>query len=145
MQRRRKTPPVVIAIKREGRAFPIVVTDFNKASVQTVLDVEPDAKPGSYRLVVGAGDRPMTSNEVKYVYFQGNRNAQGKFDRLRFAEIFLMKGKWADYILLSGEISPYSTGWSSPGATRTSRAGAGSSANPVRRAGRIKSLSTNCR
>ncbi|HKQ23134.1 MAG TPA: hypothetical protein VJT81_01670 [Burkholderiales bacterium] len=103
----KKMPPVVIAIKREGRAFPIVVTDFNKASVQTVLDVEPDAKPGSYRLVVGAGDRPMSSEEVKYVYFQGIKNAQGKFDRLRFAEIFLMKGKWADYIPLPGEISPY--------------------------------------
>ncbi len=103
----KKTPPVVIAIKREGRAFPIVVTDFNKATVQAVLDVEPDAKPGTYRLVVGAGDRPMTSEEVKYVYFQGTRNVQGKFDRLRFAEIFLMKGRWADYVLLPGEISPY--------------------------------------
>jgi hypothetical protein len=103
----KKTPPVVIAIKREGRAFPIVVTDFNKASVQAVLDIEPDAKPGSYRLVVGAGDRPMTSDEVKYVYLQGTKNAQGRFDRLRFAEIFLMKGRWADYILLPGEISPY--------------------------------------
>jgi len=61
----KKTLPVVIALKREGRAFPIVVTDFNKASVQTVLDIEPDAKPGFYRLVVGAGDRPMTSKEVK--------------------------------------------------------------------------------
>ena len=103
----KKMPPVVIALKREGRAFPIVVTDFNKASVQTVLDIEPDAKPGSYRLVVGAGDRPMTSKEVKYVYLQGTRNAQGRFERLRFAEIFLMKGKWADYIPLPGEISPY--------------------------------------
>ena len=103
----KKTPPVVIAIKREGRAFPIVVTDFNKASVQTVLDIEPDAKPGSYRLVVGAGDRPMSGKEVKYVYFQGTKNVQGRFDRLRFAEIFLMKGIWADYTLLPGEISPY--------------------------------------
>ena len=103
----KKVPPVVIAIKREGRAFPIVVTDFNKASVQTVLDIEPDAKPGAYRLVVGAANRPMTSEEVKYVYFQGTKNAQGKFDRLRFAEIFLMKGRWADYALLPGEISPY--------------------------------------
>jgi hypothetical protein len=101
------SPTDATAIKREGRAFPIVVTDFNKASVQTVLDIEPDAKPGSYRLVVGAGDRPMTSEEVKYVYFQGTKNAQGKFDRLRFAEIFLMKGRWADYTLLPGEISPY--------------------------------------
>jgi len=103
----RKISPVVIALKREGRAFPIVVTDFNKASLQTVLDIEPDAKPGSYRLVVGAGDRPMTSEEVKYIYLQGTRNAQGKFDRLRVAEIFLMKGKWADYTRLPGEISPY--------------------------------------
>ena len=103
----RKMPPVVIAIKREGRTYPIVVTDFNKASVQAVLEIEPDAKPGSYRLVVGAGDRPMSSAEVKYIYIQGARNAQGRFERLRFAEIFLMKGKWADYILLPGEISPY--------------------------------------
>lgn len=103
----KKAPPVVIAIKRDGKAFPIVVTDFNKASVQAVLDVEPDARPGTYRLVVGAADRPMTSDEVKYVYFKGTRNAQGKFDRLRFAEIFLMKGKWADYTLLPGDMSPY--------------------------------------
>lgn len=103
----KKVPPVVIAIKREGRAYPIVVTDFNKASVQAVLDVEPDAKPGSYRLVLGADDRPMTSAEVKYVYFEGTKNPQGKFDRLRFAELFFMKGKWADYTLLPGEISPY--------------------------------------
>jgi hypothetical protein len=103
----RKVSPVVIALKREGRAFPIVVTDFNKASLQTVLDIEPDVKPGSYRLAVGAGDRPMTSKEVKYIYIQGSRNVQGKFDRLRVAEIFLMKGKWADYTRLPGEISPY--------------------------------------
>ena len=30
----KKTPPVVIAIRREGRAYPIVVTDFHKASLK---------------------------------------------------------------------------------------------------------------
>ena len=103
----RKVSPVVIALKREGRAFPIVVTDFNQASLQTVLDIEPDVKPGAYRLAVGPGDRPMTSKEVKYIYLRGTRNAQGRFDRLQVAEIFLMKGKWADYTRLPGEISPY--------------------------------------
>ncbi|HEX9451794.1 MAG TPA: hypothetical protein VF934_10315 [Burkholderiales bacterium] len=102
----RKTAPVVIAIRREGRAYPIVVTDFNKASLQTVLDVEPDGKPGAYRLVVGADDKPMSSNEVKYIRFEAARNAQGKFDRLRFAEPDFMKGKWADYIPIAGELSP---------------------------------------
>jgi hypothetical protein len=103
----KKEPPVVIAIKREGRAYPIVVTDFNKASLQVVLDVEPDAKPGSYRLVIGADDRPMSSDEVKYLYFQGAKNAQGRFDRLRIAELNFMQGKWADYVLVPGELSAH--------------------------------------
>jgi len=102
----KKAPPVVIAIRREGRAYPIVVTDFHKASLQTVLDVEPDGKPGAYRLVVGPEDRPMSSDEVKYIRFEAVKNAQGKFDRLRLAEPDFMKGKWADYVPLAGELSP---------------------------------------
>lgn len=102
----KKTPPVVIAIRRDGRAYPIVVTDFNKASLQAVLDVEPDGKPGSYRLVVGANDKPVSSSEVKYIRFEATRNAQGKLDRLRFAEPDFMKGKWAEYVPLAGELSP---------------------------------------
>ena len=102
----KKTPPVVIAIRRDGRAYPIVVTDFNKASLQAVLDVEPDGKPGSYRLVVGADDKPVSSSEVKYIRFEATKNAQGKLDRLRFAEPDFMKGKWADYVPLAGELSP---------------------------------------
>ena len=102
----KKTPPVVIAIRREGRAYPIVVTDFHTASLQAVLDIEPDGKPNAYRLVVGADDKPMSSNEVKYIRFEGTKNAQGKFERLRVAEPDFMKGKWSDYVPLKGELSP---------------------------------------
>jgi hypothetical protein len=101
----KKTPPLVIAIRREGRAYPIVVTDFRKASLQAVLDIEPDGKAGAYRLVVGADDKPMSSSEVKYVRFEAARNAQGKFDRLRMAEPDFMKGKWADYVALAGGLT----------------------------------------
>ncbi len=102
----KKAAPLVIAIRREGRGYPIVVTDFNRASLQAVLDVEPDGKPGAYRLVVGADDKPMSSNEVKYIRFEAAKNAQGTFDRLRFAEPDFMKGKWADYVPITGELSP---------------------------------------
>ena len=102
----KKAPPVVIAIRREGRAYPIVVTDFNKASLQAVLDVEPDGKPGAYRLVVGADDKPMSSSEVKYIRFEAGRSPQGKIERMRVAEPDFMKGKWADYVPLGGELSP---------------------------------------
>ncbi|MBC8006992.1 MAG: hypothetical protein H7X76_02980 [Prolixibacteraceae bacterium] len=102
----KKAPPVVIAIRREGSAYPIVVTDFNRASLQAVLDVEPDGKPGAYRLVVGADDRPTSSSDVKFIRFEAARNAQGKFDRMRFAEPDFMKGRWADYVPIAGEMSP---------------------------------------
>lgn len=102
----RKAPPLVIAIRREGRAFPIVITDFRNASLRAVLDVEPDGKPGAYRLVVGAEDKPTSSSEVKYIPFQAARNAQGKFERLRIAEPDFMKGKWADYVVLERELNP---------------------------------------
>jgi hypothetical protein len=101
----KKTPPVVIAIRREGRAYPIVVTDFRKASLRAVLDIEPDGKPGAYRLVVGADDKPMSSSEVKYIRFEAAKNTQGKFDRLRIAEPDFMKGKWADYVALAGGLT----------------------------------------
>ena len=102
----KKTPPLVIAIRREGRAYPIVVTDFNKASLQAVLDVEPDGKAGAYRLVVGADDKPMSSADVKYIRFEAGKNAQGKIERLRVAEPDFMKGKWAEYVPIGGELSP---------------------------------------
>ncbi|HEX4985487.1 MAG TPA: hypothetical protein VFV71_05370 [Burkholderiales bacterium] len=102
----RKAAPVVIAIRRDGRAWPIVVTDFNKATLQAVLDVEPDGRPGAYRLVVGADDKPTSSADAKYIRFEGTRNAEGKFDRLRVAEPDFMKGRWADYVPIAGELSP---------------------------------------
>src|SRR5882672_6672581 len=77
----KKAPPLVIAIRREGRAYPIVVTDFNKATLQAVLEIEPDGRPGAYRLVVAADDKPKSSNEVKFIRFEAAKNAQGKFDR----------------------------------------------------------------
>jgi hypothetical protein len=105
-QTAKKTRLVVIRIQREGRSYPIVVTDFaDKASIQTVLDVEPGGKPGLYRLVLGPDDRPISSGDVKYLWFRGTRNAAGKFDSLELSEPVLMKGKWAEYVSLGNDLA----------------------------------------
>jgi hypothetical protein len=106
-QTARKVPPVAIGIQRQGRSYPIVITNFfDKASVQAVLDVEPGKEPGLYRLVIGADDRPVSSTEVQYLWFRGQRNAQGGFDRLNMAEPVFSKGRWADYVFLGKELAP---------------------------------------
>lgn len=109
-QAAKKERPVVIAIKREGRVYPFVSTDFEKAALMVVLDVEPDVKPGSYRLVLGTKNEPTSGDEAKYVWFKGTRNADGKFDRLAFKELFMMKGKWANYERVGLELGPVING-----------------------------------
>lgn len=104
----KRAPPVVIGLRREGGGYPVVITDFNKKVVlQTVLDLETAAKPGAYRLVLGPGDKPVPSSDAVYLPFEGAKNAQGKFDRLRFTDSFFMKGKPADFMLLAGDVGPY--------------------------------------
>ena len=141
----KKALPVVIAIRREGRAYPIVVTDFNKASLQAVLDVEPDGRPGAYRLVVGADDKPMSSNEVKYIRFEAGRSPQGKIERMRVAEPDFMKGKWADYVPLGGELSPQLNRLVIAGNYRDEKGRTWTFNESGRRPGRSRSSTTSCR
>ena len=109
-QAAKKEKPVVIAIKREGRVYPFVSTDFEKASLMVVLDVEPDVEPGSYRLVLGTKNEPTSSDEAKYVLFKGTRNADRKFDKLAIKELFVMKGKWANYEWVGLKLGPVING-----------------------------------
>lgn len=109
-QAAKKERPVVIAIKREGRVFPFVSTDFEKAALMIVLDVEPDVEPGSYRLVLGTKNEPTSSDEVKYVWFKGTRDADRKFNRLAIKELFMMKGKWANYERVGLALGPVVNG-----------------------------------
>lgn len=102
----RRTPPLVIGISRQGRSYPVVVTDFDKAAMQAALDVEPDGKPDAYRLVLGADDRPTSSADVRYLRFAGTRNAAGKFERLKMAEPYFMKGRWGEFVYVGGELAP---------------------------------------
>ena len=103
----KKAPPVVIAIKREGQRYPIVTTNFDKAILQVVINLEPADKPNAYRLILGDEGRPLSSTEVKLLPFEGVKNPQGKFDRLKFSEPRFMKGKAVDYLPIEGEISPH--------------------------------------
>ena len=105
-QAAKKASPVVIAITRQGRAYPYVATDFDKAAFMMILDLEPDVKPDSYRLVLGEKNEPTSADEVTYLWFKGQRDADRKFRKLAFKEVFIMKGKWADYEHVGMQLGP---------------------------------------
>ena len=106
----KKQVPMVIAIKREGRVFPYVATNFDKVAFMVVLALEPDVKPDSYRLVLGKKNEPTSSADVEYVWFKGQRNADREFRNLAFKEPLIMKGKWANFEHVGMELGPVVNG-----------------------------------
>jgi hypothetical protein len=89
----RRTPPLVIKIQQEERSYPILVTNFQKAVLKFLLDIEPDVKPASYRMVTAADDGVVSSSDVTYIYFRGKRNSEGKLDSLWIADPYFAKRK----------------------------------------------------
>src|SRR6478609_5503106 len=56
-----RTPPLVIRVQREERSYPIIITDFHKAATQFLIEIEPNGKPGDYRMVLAPEDGAVSS------------------------------------------------------------------------------------
>lgn len=88
-----KSSPIVMQIKRDKSAYPILTTNFREAVLDFVVDVEPDVKPGSWRLVTAKTDSMVNSSDVTYTYFTGKRVQGGKFQKLEVREPHFAKSK----------------------------------------------------
>lgn len=104
----RQATGVAIKIQREGNGYPILITNFRRVVLQAVIDVQPDGKPGSYRLVVAKEDRPgINSSEVSYIYFRGERNPEGVFRALSIAEPTFAKRRFLTYLRLTEPLETF--------------------------------------
>lgn len=98
----RKAAPLAIKIQKEDRSYPIVRTDFSKAVLQRVIEVEPTGKPGAYRMVVADDDRGVVSSaDATYIPFQGERGVQGRFDILAIADPTFAKRRFRTFVRVS--------------------------------------------
>ncbi len=97
-----------IKIQYDNRIYPILVTNFQAAMLQSIIDVQPDKKPGSYRLAVAKEDTGVVyASELSYIYFRGERDADGVFKTLSIAEPYFAKRKFVAYTRLEGDLEPY--------------------------------------
>ncbi|MDA1331414.1 MAG: hypothetical protein O3A65_02905 [Proteobacteria bacterium] len=102
----KKAKPVLIAIKKEGRAYPYFATDMVKARLMIVFDVEPGQEPNTYRLVLGEKNAPTSAEDVVYVWFRGKKSSDGQFLNLEIKEPLVMAAKWASYERVGKELGP---------------------------------------
>jgi hypothetical protein len=96
-----QVPPLIIKVQREERIYPIVVTDFHNAVMQFLIEIEPAGKPGAYRMVVAPEEGMVSSTDVTYVPFRGEKNAGGKFETLSIADPFFAKRKFVPFVRLT--------------------------------------------
>ncbi len=90
----KKASPLVINIQQEGRSWPILRTDFSRAVLERVIEVEPTEREDAWRLVTARDDRgAVNSAEATYIPFTGTRAASGRFEALRFTEPSFAKRK----------------------------------------------------
>ncbi|HUI60582.1 MAG TPA: hypothetical protein VLX90_10185 [Steroidobacteraceae bacterium] len=96
----RKTPVVVIKVQKEGQSYPILITNFEGAVLQFLLDVEPGLKSGHYRMVAAPEDGAISASEVTYIAFRGTRTAEGKLEQLSIAEPNFGKRRFLTFVHL---------------------------------------------
>jgi hypothetical protein len=104
----RQAAGIAIKIQKDGRSYPILITNFQRAVLQAIIDVEPDVKPNSYRLVLAKDDKgPVNSSDVTYLYFRGERNADGRFETLSISEPNFAKRRFLTYLRLNDPLDSF--------------------------------------
>ncbi len=99
---------VAIKIQREGRSWPIVITNFQETVPEFIIDVQPDKTPRSYRLVLAKEDRPgISSADVTYLYFRGERSDDGVFRTLSIAEPNFARKRYLTYLRLEDPLDAF--------------------------------------
>jgi hypothetical protein len=104
----RQATGIAIKIQKEGASYPILITNFQRAVLNAIIDVQPDVKPGSYRLVLAKEDRPgISASEATYLYFRGERAAGGDFTSLSIAEPNFAKRRYLTYVRLTDPLDTF--------------------------------------
>jgi hypothetical protein len=102
-----QSPPIVIQLKKDNNVYPILTTNFRSAVLQFMIEIEPDKKPQSWRLVTAKTEGPVSSSEVMYSFFTGKRDKAGHFVSLILKEPHFAKGQATQFVLLSEPLEAF--------------------------------------
>jgi hypothetical protein len=104
----RQATGIAIKVQRDGGSYPILITNFQRAVLQAVVDVQPGDKPGNYRLALAKEDRPgISASELTYMPFRGARDAEGMFRTLSIAEPHFAKKRYLTYLRLNEPLETF--------------------------------------
>lgn len=87
----RVAPVLALDVHRGGTGYRTTVTNFDHRVELGVVDVQPEAGTGRFRLALGPEAALVSDDQLSYVHFEGQRDVQGHFQELKVREPFLVK------------------------------------------------------
>jgi hypothetical protein len=82
----RKAKPLAINIRKDRNKFTVLRTDFGRAILLDIVDIEPGPKPGEFRLVAAPdASGPVNSADVTYLPARA-KAGEGRFDSMDFSD-----------------------------------------------------------
>jgi len=104
----RQATGIAIKIQREGNSYPILITNFQRAVLMAVIDVQPTEKAKNYRLALAKEDRAgISADELTYMPFRGERDADGVFKTLSIAEPNFARKRYLTYLRLNEPLDTF--------------------------------------
>ena len=103
----RQAQPIVIQVKKDNGVYPILTTNFQGAVLQFLIEVEPDKRPHSWRLVTAKSEGIINAADVTYTYFTGKRGQGGAFESLALKETNFAKGRVTNFARLTDPLETF--------------------------------------
>lgn len=108
-----KTKPLAVNIQKEGRSWPILRTDFDRAVLYRVLEIQPDGsgKRDHLRIVLAErDDEAVSAADVVNVPIRAMKGVDGRVDAMQLADPTFSKKRPRDMIRIAEGLGPWVNG-----------------------------------
>ncbi|MBI1398183.1 MAG: hypothetical protein GC151_19590 [Betaproteobacteria bacterium] len=99
--------PIAMTIEQKGRSYPFVRTDFERAVLLRIIDIQPDTEKNGFRVILAENDmEAVPEDETTVIRFRGQKDVQGRFAELAVAEPEFGKGRFQAFTRIDGGLGP---------------------------------------
>jgi hypothetical protein len=105
-----KAKPLAVNIQKEGRSWPILRTDFDRAILHRVIEVSPDGsgRKDGLRIVVAEKDNEaISAADVIALPIRAAKNIEGRVDAMEFADPTLSKKRMRAMVRVPEGLGPW--------------------------------------
>jgi hypothetical protein len=112
----RKAKPLAVNIRKDRNKFTVLRTDFGRAILLDIVDIEPGAKSGEFRLVAAPdASGPVASADVTYLPAR-RTGGEGRFDSMDFSDPNFSKKRSRNLVRLDEGLGHFVNGIAIAGA-----------------------------